>query len=66
VLGGLGVLSPRTSIWLAVGLGLAVLVAQGVVFARVERLGPAATLAVVGANLGLGLVLVALKLAVSH
>lgn len=66
VLGGLGILSPQTSLWLAVALGLVVLGAQGVVFARVERLGTAATLGVVAANLGLGLVLVALKLAVSH
>ena len=66
VLGGLGILSPQTSIWLAVALGLAVLGAQGVVFARAERLGAAATAGVVGANLGLGLVLVALALAVSH
>jgi hypothetical protein len=66
VLGGLGILSPKTSVWLALGLGLVVLGAQGVVFARVERLGPVAALAVVAANLGLGLLLVGLKLAVSH
>jgi hypothetical protein len=37
-----------------------------VVFARVERLGSLATAAVVIANLGLGLLLVALKLVLTH
>ena len=66
LLGGVGILSPRASLWLAFACGLLVLGVQGVVFARVERLGPVATLAVVAANLGLGLVLVALKVVVSH
>jgi hypothetical protein len=39
---------------------------QGVVFARVERLGWLGTTIVVAANLGLGLILVALKLVVTH
>ena len=39
LLGALGVLSPRAAVWAAFGLGLAVLAAQGLVFARVERLG---------------------------
>ena len=34
-------------------------------FARVERLGPTGTIAVVAVNLGLGLLLVALKLLVA-
>jgi hypothetical protein len=66
VLGELGVLSPKGAVWLALGLGLAVLGAQGVVFARIERLGRVGTLVVVAANLGLGLLLVALKAAVTH
>jgi hypothetical protein len=36
------------------------------VFARVERLGATGTIAVVTANLALGLLLVALKLLVAH
>jgi hypothetical protein len=36
------------------------------VYAQVERLGRVATIGVVAANLGLGLVLVLLKLFVSH
>jgi hypothetical protein len=66
LLGATGILSAHTAFWLAMALGLAVLVAQGVVFARIERLGHLGTFVVVAANLGLGLVLVALKLFVSH
>ena len=66
LLGGIGLLEPRTSVWLAVALGLVVLGAQGIVFARVERLGLTATVGVVALNLGLGVVLVGLKLLISH
>ena len=43
-----------------------VLVAEGFAFARAERLGALATIAIVGANLALGLALVVLKLWISH
>ena len=66
LLGAFGLVSTRTATWAAFGLGLAVLAVQGIIFARVERLGRLGTLAVVGANLGLGTVLVGFKLAVSH
>jgi hypothetical protein len=66
LLGALGVISTQAAIWLAFGLGLLVLAAQGVTFARVERLGLLGTLVVVTANVGLGLVLIALKLLVTH
>jgi len=66
LLGAAGVLPDRAALWLAFALGLVVLGAQGVVFARVERLGWLATLVVVAANLGLGLLLVALKLVLAH
>ena len=42
------------------------LAVQGFVFARVERLGPAGTVAVVAVNVALGLLLVALKLLVAN
>jgi hypothetical protein len=48
------------------GLGLAVLAAQGVAFARMERLGRLGTAIVVAVNLSLGLVLIALKVFVTH
>jgi hypothetical protein len=66
LLGALGVLSTSAAVWLAFAAGLVVLGAQGIVFARVERLRPAATVGIVAANLGLGLVLVALKVLVTH
>jgi hypothetical protein len=61
-----GLYSVRTSAWLAFLAGLLVLVTEGFAFARAERLGALATLAIVGANLALGLALVGLKLFVSH
>jgi hypothetical protein len=66
LLGAIGLFEPQTAVWLAVALGLAVLGAQGIVFARVEQLGLVATVAVVALNLGLGVVLVGLKLLISH
>jgi len=64
--GTLGLYSVHTAVWLAFVGGLVVLVTEGLAFARAERLGVVASLAVVGANLTLGLMLVALKLWVSH
>jgi hypothetical protein len=66
LLGAVGVLSTRTAVWAALGLGLVVLAAQGIEFARVERLGWLGTLGVVSANLSLGVLLIGLKLLVSH
>jgi hypothetical protein len=66
LLGSFGVLSASASGWVALGLGLAVLAIQGIVFARTEKLGPLGTVVVVALNLGLGLVLVALKVVVTH
>ncbi len=66
LLGALGAVSTHAAVWIAFGLGLGVLAVQGVVFARVERLGWPATLLVVAANLSLGAVLVALKVLVTH
>ena len=47
--------------WLALGIGLATLAAQGVRYAQVEGLGRLGTLAVVAINLALGLLIVALR-----
>jgi hypothetical protein len=66
VLGAVGLLSDEVAVWLAFGLGLAVLGTTGVVFARVERLRPVSALLAVGANLALGLVLIGLKVFVGH
>ena len=66
LLGTLHFIDESTALWLAFALGLGVLGAQGVVYARVERLGALGTAAIIGANIALGLVLVGLKLFVSH
>ena len=59
-------MSTNTAVWLAFGVGLVVLAPQGIVFARVERLRWPAMLLVVAANVGLGLVLVAVKVFLTH
>jgi hypothetical protein len=66
LLGAFGLVSTRFSVWLALGTGLAVLVAEGISFARIERLGWLATVGVVGVNLALGVSLIGLKLLVVH
>jgi hypothetical protein len=66
LLGAFQLISTKAAVWLALGSGLAVLVAEGVLFARVERLGWVATLGIVSVNLALGVVLIGLKLLVTH
>jgi hypothetical protein len=66
LLGAFGVVSTDVAVWLAIGFGLVVLAVQGITFAHVERLGRLGTLLVVAANVGLGVVLVGLKLLLSH
>jgi hypothetical protein len=66
VLGAVGVLSTQVAVWAAFGLGLLVLAAQGITVARVERLGWLGTLTIVAANVSLGVLLVGLKLVVTH
>ena len=66
LLGALGLLGERTAIWAAFGIGLAVLVVQGIRYARVEGLGAAGTLAAIAANLALGLAVVGLKVVLFH
>jgi hypothetical protein len=65
-LGAFGLLSTRVSVWTAIGVGLGVLAVQGLTFARVERLSWLGTAVVVTANLGLGLLLIGVKLILSH
>jgi hypothetical protein len=61
-----GLFSERVSVWVALALGLAVLAAQGLSFARAERLTWLGTTVVLALNLGLGFLLIGLKLAVSY
>jgi hypothetical protein len=66
LLGAFGLISTHFAVWAAFVLGLVVLAAQGVTVARVERLGLLGTLAIVAGNVSLGVLLVGLKLVVSH
>jgi hypothetical protein len=66
LLGAFGLVSTRAAVWAAFGVGLAALVVEGIIFARVERMGALGTLAIVTANLALGAALVGLKLLVNH
>jgi hypothetical protein len=66
LLGALGVVSTQVAVWGAFGLGLGVLAAEGAVVARIEGLGWLGTVVVVIANLTLGVLLIGLKLLLSH
>jgi len=66
VLGAIGVFAEGTAVWLALAIGLFTLGADGVRFARAESLGLFGTLAAAGLTLGLGLLVVALKVVVAH
>jgi hypothetical protein len=66
LLGALGIVSTHVATWAAFGVGLLVLAVEGIAFARVERLAWLGTLGVVAANLSLGVLIVALKLFVTH
>jgi hypothetical protein len=65
-LGAADVIGDNAAVWLALGAGTATLGVQGVRYARVEHLGPVATFFAVATNVGLGLVIIALKVLVSH
>jgi hypothetical protein len=66
LLGALDVLKLSTSVWLALGIGLVILGVEGLRYARLEKLRPAATLGVTAVNLALGVLVVALKIGVTH
>jgi hypothetical protein len=65
-LGAAGILNQRTAVELALWLGVATLTAQGIRYARLERLGSGATVVTVGINLAIGLGLVALEVLIAH
>ena len=66
ILGAVSRIKESTDIWLAFAVGLAALAAQGVRYARVERLGGLGMATVVVLNLALGGIVVVLKVAVTH
>jgi hypothetical protein len=65
-LGGLGVLRDSRAVWLAFGIGLATLLVQGLRYASVEHLGGWGRVAAVAVNVSLGLLIVALEVALTH
>lgn len=66
MLGALGVLSERASLWLAFGVGVATLTLQGLRYARLERMSSTGTVLAVVLNLVFGLVFVGLKALLAH
>jgi hypothetical protein len=60
------VLDETASIWLALALSLGVLAFEGARYARLERLGRVGTFVAVAANVGLGLLVVVLKVEILH
>jgi hypothetical protein len=66
LLGAIGVLRESRSVWLALGIGLVTLAAEGLRYARIETLGRTATLTIVAANLAVGLLVVLLKVTIAH
>jgi hypothetical protein len=66
VLGAIGVLVESRAVWVALGIGLGTLAAEGIRYARLEELGLGGTIAATGLNLALGLIVVALKVLLAH
>ncbi len=66
ILGAIGVFVETTAVWVALAIGVATLAAQGLRYARCERMGLAGTVAAVSVNLALGLMIMAMKVFVTH
>ena len=65
-LGAFGVVGHAAAVWLALGVATASLAAQGARYAQLEKLSPGGTALSIAVNLGLGLAIVVLKVALSH
>jgi hypothetical protein len=66
MLGGVGLVGHGTAVWIALGVGTGALAAQGVRYAHVEHLSRGGEILSISVNLGLGLAIVALKVALAH
>lgn len=66
VIGAAKVVPDSTAVWIAMGVGVVTLAAQGVRYSRIERLSLTASIVAIATNLGLGLAIVALKALVAH
>ena len=65
ILGAFGVLAESSAVWLALGLGIATLGVQGLLYARIEALSGSRTIVVVSLNVLLGCAIIALKAGLS-
>jgi hypothetical protein len=65
-LGGLGAVRDSSAVWLALVIGVVTLGVQGLRYSALEGLGRRGTASIVGVNLMLGLVIVALKALLAH
>jgi hypothetical protein len=66
VIGATTVVRETRAVWLALAIGLVTLGVEGLRYARFESLGRAGTVAAIVANVSLGLLVVALKVALAH
>jgi uncharacterized membrane protein YvlD (DUF360 family) len=66
LLGAFDLVGDRLAVWLALAAGTFALAAQGLAYARIEKLSAFGTATLVIANLMLGLAIVGLKVFVSH
>jgi hypothetical protein len=66
LLGALGLFDETVSIWLALALGLGILALEGARYARIEHLRATGTLVAIAANVGLGVLVVVLKVEILH
>jgi hypothetical protein len=66
LLGVAGLIDESASVWLAIGVGLAILTVQGYRYARIEAFGPLGTTAILVVNLLLGICVVVMKVALVH
>jgi hypothetical protein len=66
ILGAVGLLGDTAAVWLAFGIGLGILAAEGLRYGRLERAGLGGTLLAMSINLALGLAVVGLKVALAH
>jgi hypothetical protein len=65
-LGAIGLIDDHAAVRTALGLGIITLAAQGVRYARLERLSTVGTFVTVTVNLALGLTIVAMEVFVAH
>jgi hypothetical protein len=66
VLGAVGLIGDSAAVWLAFGIGLFTLAAEGYRYGRLEQAGLGGTIVAMSMNLGLGLAVVGLKVALAH